>query len=91
MAPNLLAWCLVAWRLYEVVTGEYVSFFPVWLAATLLPLATAASIAIVWLALLAWKAPPRSRVKLAVAYVVACVALWASSVGLAFVTSEDVI
>ena len=84
--PNLLAWCFAAWCTWEVVTDKHTIFRSQYTAGALLAVVIAASAAILWLAILAWKATGARRVRLTVFYTLACASLWAASLCMGSVT-----
>ena len=82
MVPNLFAWLLAAWTVIDVIVYENVDLQPWYGGALLLVAALAASAATLWSAARAWHTSPHGRVRAGVAYVLACLALWAAEAGL---------
>ena len=78
MVPNLAAWVLAVWVLVDVATYESVDLQPLWAGAPLLVALLAVSAAILWLALMVWRAPHLHRSQAAVVYALACLTLWSA-------------
>jgi hypothetical protein len=89
MLVNLAACWLAAKGTFEVATDRYIGFSNPYTAGALLAATTAAVAAAAWLAILAWNSRPPRRLRLSVAYVFACAALWAAAVCLALSTVDN--
>ena len=85
MIPNLVAWIWAGWLTVEVAQEDYTWFQSIPQGLALLGVVIVVSVAIIWLAMLLWKA---MSTRLAVLYGVACIVLWAASLTLGFVTSR---
>ena len=87
--PNLAAGWLAAKCTFNVVTDRFISFSNPYTAGALLTAVAATVVAVVWLSILAWNGQSPRRLRLIVAYGLACAALWAAAVCLALSTVDN--
>ncbi len=89
MVPNLAACWLAAKATFDVVTDRFVAFSNLSASGALLAVVVAAVGAVAWLSIATWNGQAPRRVRLVVAYLGACAALWVASVGLALSTVDN--
>ena len=84
MLPNVLAWWYAAGETSDhwSFAAQRAVFSNHYTAGALLAVMVAASIAIIWLAILTWSAAHVRRIHLTLFYTLACVILWVASVSL---------